>query len=210
MLASSLAMQLTNAVTRPAIRHNVFAYIGQPQDRPMHGVILGGYRVYRAELGIFLKQDSQSPFASRHTLNGFDYAAGNPIWQVYVSGHSGVAWYAVMGISLFVLVGGIDVWRTNRYMQELMVKMGEHVETAAEYLQEAENNYQGLIATDFYPVTDPQLFRDLDKFNQHLFEANRLMNKTPLLFSLYSQRVIQQQIEQFFYRIGKGVLWGMP
>ena len=108
MLASSLAIQLNNAVAIPTIRHNVFSYINQPHDATAHVVMLGGYRAYNAQQGVFLKQDSYSPFVSLQTINGFDYGAGNPVFRVDPSGHLSKTWtYVLIAAGVFIVLATV-------------------------------------------------------------------------------------------------------
>lgn len=67
---------------------NTFEYIGQSLNHNTGVMMMGGYRAYNPNVGVFLKRDSYSPFVSNRTFNGFDYAAGNPVLMVDPSGHA--------------------------------------------------------------------------------------------------------------------------
>ena len=69
------------------LAHNTFGYIGQPLSTQAQVSVMSGYRAYSAQQGRFDKQDSNTPFFTGATHNGYSYALGNPIANVDPSGH---------------------------------------------------------------------------------------------------------------------------
>ena len=108
ILISSLGFQLAHVASGSVLQENVFGYISQPHDATAHVVMLGGYRAYNAQQGVFLKQDSYSPFVSRQTINGFDYGAGNPVFRVDPSGHLSKTWtYVLIAVGAVIVLAAV-------------------------------------------------------------------------------------------------------
>ena len=117
VMVGLLGIQVAHATSVPVLQSNVFSYINQPQDATAHVVMLGGYRAYNAQQGVFLKQDSYSPFVSRQTINGFDYGAGNPVFSVDPTGHhwTQTDTYIAIGVGVGVVLLGLAFYGGYRY-----------------------------------------------------------------------------------------------
>lgn len=102
LLSGLLFSYMVLAATPNALMTNTFAYIDQPHDAQTHLTVMGGYRGYAAQTGVFTKQDSYSPFVNRKTANGFDYGAGNPVMHVDHSGH--IFWEVELASELLDLI----------------------------------------------------------------------------------------------------------
>lgn len=94
------------------LQTNVFSYASQPLNHATHLMMMGGYRAYQPRQGDFIKQDSDSPFLNHRTLNGYNYAMGNPMIAQDPSGHMAVGWwfaYIGAGIGAWVVPGSVYV-----------------------------------------------------------------------------------------------------
>ena len=115
------------------LNNNTFGYIGQSLSANTGLMMMGGYRAYNPNLGVFVKQDSYSPFQSARTLNGFDYAAGNPIVYTDPSGHDPVTLAAeiVALVTETVATEGADIPALAPQIAAIIAQQGTEDATIA-------------------------------------------------------------------------------
>ena len=120
LLVLSSFWSLTFAMMKPELlENNHFGYIGQPISNISQSIWLGGYRLYQPQSGTFSKSDSDTPFDTTRTFNGYNYANGNPLLMADSSGHdsSQTIMNVSSGLLATIVSGGLSVGLTEGFLR---------------------------------------------------------------------------------------------